>query len=250
MKIKKILISQPKPATEKSPYADLTEKYNVKVDFQPFIKVEGVSAKEFRQQRIDILSHTAVVFTARTAIDHFFRICEELRITIPETMKYFCMTEAIALYLQKYIVYRKRKIFFGNGTIDGLLAIIGTKHKSETFLIALSDVHKNDIPKAFTKAKISYTAGIFYKTVYSDMKDYPITDYDLLVFYSPAEIKSLKENFPKFEQNGTIIATFGPATAKAVAAEKMTANIQAPTPEAPSIKMALENYLKSPSKKA
>ncbi len=244
MKIKKILISQPEPAAEKSPYADLVEKYNIKVDFRPFIRVEGVTVKEFRKQRIDVLEHTAVVFTARTAIDHFFRICEELRITIPETMKYFCMTEAIALYLQKYIVYRKRKIFFSNGSVQGLIDAIGTKHKSEKFLIALSDVHKTDLLKAFTKNKISHTDGIFYKTVHSDMKDVSLSDYDILVFYSPAEIKSLKGNFPDFEQNGTIIATFGPATAKAVTTEKLKADIQAPTPEAPSIKMALENYLK------
>ena len=247
MKIKKILISQPAPATEKSPYADLIERYKVKIDFRPFIKVEGVDVKEFRKQRIDILAHTAVVFTARTAIDHFFRICEELRITIPETMKYFCMTEAIALYLQKYIVYRKRKIFFSNGKIDGLIESIGTKHKNEKFLIALSDVHKNDIPKAFTKAKLEHTEAVFYKTVFSDVKDLSIKDYDMLVFYSPAEIKSLKENFPKFEQDSTVIATFGPATAKAVTSAKMKADIQAPTPEAPSIKMALENYLKKQS---
>lgn len=245
MKIKKILISQPQPVTEKSPYADLVEKYKVAIDFRPFIKVEGVDVKEFRQQRIDVLAHTAVVFTARTAIDHFFRICEELRIAIPETMKYFCTTEAIALYLQKYIVYRKRKIFFGNGTTDGLIEAIGTKHKNEKFLIALSDVHKNDIPKTFTKAKFSHTEGIFYKTVYCDMTDLSINDYDIIVFYSPIEVKSLKENFPKFEQDGTVIATFGPATAKAVSTAKLKAEIQAPTPEAPSIKMALENFLKS-----
>lgn len=247
MKIKKILISQPEPATDKSPYADLIERYKVKIDFRPFIKVEGVDIKEFRKQRIDILAHTAVIFTARTAVDHFFRICEESRIVIPETMKYFCMTEAIALYLQKYIVYRKRKIFFSDGKIEGLMESIGSKHKNEKFLIALSDVHKNDIPKAFTKAKLSHTEAVFYKTVYSDVKDVSIKDYDMLVFYSPAEVKSLRENFPKFEQNGTVIATFGAATAKAITTAKMKAEIQAPTPEAPSIKMALENYLKRQS---
>ena len=244
MKIKKILISQPAPATEKSPYTDLVDRYKVKIDFIPFIKVEGVDIKEFRKQRIDILTHTAVVFTARTAIDHFFRICEELRIAIPESMKYFCTTEAIALYLQKYIVYRKRKIFFSDGRIDGLIECIGSKHKNEKFLIALSDVHKNDIPKVFTKAKLDHTEAVFYKTVFSDVTDISIADYDMLVFYSPAEIKSLKENFPKFEQNGKVIATFGPATAKAVTSAKMKVEIQAPTPEAPSIKMALENYLR------
>lgn len=245
MKIRKILIAQPEPTTEKSPYADLTEKYGVTVDFRPFVRVEGVSIKEFRQQRIDILTHTAVVFTARTAVDHFFRICEELRIVIPETMKYFCTTEAIALYLQKYIVYRKRKIFFGNGPVSGLLEAVGTKHKNEKFLIALSDTHKNDIPKAFTKAKLAHTDAVFYKTINYDIKDCPIKDYDIIVFYSPAEIKSFKENFPDFEQNKTIIATFGAATAKLAATEKMKVEIQAPTPEAPSMKMALEAFLKN-----
>jgi len=245
MKIKKILISQPEPATEKSPYADLIERYNVKVDFRPFIYIEGISMKEFRHQRIDILAHTAVVFTARTAVDNFFRICEESRILVPETMKYFCMTEAIALYLQKYIVYRKRKIFFGTGSVAYLVEIINTpKHKGEKYLLALADTYKPELPKAFDKAKIKYTKAIFYKTAHSNLKDLELKDYDVIAFYSPIEIKSLKENFPEFEQNGLLIATFGPATAKAVKAAKLRLDIEAPTPEAPSMSKALDIYMK------
>lgn len=244
MKIKKILISQPEP-TEKSPYADLIERYHVKVDFRPFIYVEGISIKEFRAQRIDILAHTAVVFTARTAVDNFFRICEELRITVPETMKYFCITESIALYLQKYIVYRKRKIFFGTGPISSLVDIINTtKHKGEKYLLALADSYKPELPKALDKAKIKYTKAVFYKTVYSDLKDLSLSNYDIIAFYSPAEIKSLKENFPDFEQENLLIATFGPATAKAVKAAKLRLDIEAPTAEAPSMSKALDLYIK------
>lgn len=249
MKIKKILISQPEP-TEKSPYADLVEKYNVKVDFCPFIYIEGVNLKEFRQQRVDILSHTAIVFTARTAVDNFFRICEETRITVPETMKYFCMSEAIALYLQKYIVYRKRKIFFGAGSVTSLVETMTTaKHKAEKYLLALADTFKPELPKALDKAKIKYTKTIFYKTVYSDLKSLKLTDYDIVAFYSPAEIKSLKENFPDFEQNGLLIATFGPATAKAVKAAKLRLDIEAPTAEAPSMSKALDLYIKKQDEK-
>lgn len=244
MKIKKILISQPEP-TEKSPYTDLEERYRVKVDFRPFIYIEGISLKEFRQQRIDILAHTAVVFTARTAVDNFFRICEELRIVVPETMKYFCMSEAVALYLQKYIVYRKRKIFFGTGSVTSLVEIINTtKHKGEKYLLALADSFKPELPKTLDKAKIKYTKAIFYKTVYSDLKDLKLSDYNIVAFYSPTEIKSLKDNFPEFEQNDLLIATFGPATAKAVKAAKLRLDIEAPTPEAPSMSKALELYMK------
>ena len=250
MKIKKILIAQPEPTTEKSPYADLIDRYRVKVDFCPFIHVEGISLKEFRQQRVDILAHTSIVFTARTAVDNFFRICEELRITVPETMKYFCMTEAIAFYLQKYIVYRKRKIFFGAGTVGSLIEVVGsTKHKAEKYLLALADTYKPELPKALDKAKIKYTKAIFYKTVYSNLKDLNIDDYDVVAFYSPAEIKSLKENFPDFVQNGLLIATFGTATAKAVKAAKLRIDIEAPTPEAPSMSKALDLYIKNSQKK-
>ncbi|MDR1984351.1 MAG: uroporphyrinogen-III synthase [Prevotellaceae bacterium] len=243
MKIQKILISQAEPI-EKSPYSDMEELFGVEVKFKPLIQMEGVTTKEFRRQRVEILAHTAIIFTARSAIDHFFRICEELRITIPETMKYFCTTEAIALYLQKYIVYRKRKIFFGTGSIESVIKLIGSKHKSNKFLLALSNNHKTDLSDAFIKAKLTYTEAIFYKTVNADMKKFSLKDYDIIVFYSPADVKSFCENYPRFKQNDKIIATFGLATAKAAEDAKLNVTIKAPTPEMPSIKTALEKFLK------
>lgn len=243
MKVKRVLISQPDPGSEKSPYQEIAEKYGLKVDFRPFIKVEGVNVKEFRQQKVDILAHTAVIFTARTAIDHFFRICEELRIAVPETMKYFCISESIALYLQKYIVYRKRKIFFGSGKFEDLMEHI-LKHKDEKFLLPLSDIHKPEIPKLLDKSKISYTKSILFKTVSSDLSDLNVDQYDLIVFYSPAGIKSLFENFPTYEQGDKGIGAFGPTTAKAVKEHKLRLDIEAPNPEAPSMTKALELFVK------
>lgn len=243
MKVKRVLISQPDPGTEKSPYQETAEKYGLKIDFRPFIKVEGVNSKEFRQQKVDILAHTAVIFTARTAIDHFFRICEELRITVPETMKYFCISESIALYLQKYIVYRKRKIFFGNGKFEDLMDSI-VKHKDEKFLLPLSDVHKPEIPKALDKTKINYTKSILFKTVSSDLSDMKIENYDLVIFYSPTGIASLSENFPNYVQGDKKIGAFGPATAKAVKDSSLRLDLEAPTPEAPSMAKALELFIK------
>jgi uroporphyrinogen-III synthase len=243
LRIKTILVSQPKPQTEKSPYFDLAEKYNLKIDFRPFIQVEGVSTKEFRQERINILDHTAVIFTSRTAIDHFFRVCEELRITVPDDMKYFCISESTAFYLQKYIVYRKRKIFFGEKRFEELMDII-VKHKSEKFLIPLSDIHKQSIPALLDKSKIKYTKAILYRTVSSDLSDLADVNYDILAFYSPSGIASLLQNFPDFEQNNTIIAAFGPATSKAVNDAKLRLDIQAPMPQAPSMTMALDQFIK------
>jgi len=243
LKVKRVLISQPDPGSEKSPYQETAEKYGLKVDFRPFITVEGVNSKEFRQQKVDILAHTAVIFTARTAIDHFFRICEELRITVPETMKYFCISESIALYLQKYIVYRKRKIFFGTGKFEDLMDSIA-KHKDEKFILPLSDIHKPEIPKALDKAKITYSKSILFKTVSSDLKDLSIDKYDLMIFYSPAGITSLKENFPDFAQSERKIGAFGPAASKAVRDAGFTLDIEAPTPEAPSMGKALELFIK------
>jgi uroporphyrinogen-III synthase len=246
-KIKKILISQPEPL-EKSPYNDLVEKYNVKIDFRPFIQVESVSLKDFRKQRIEILSHTAVIFTARTAVDHFFHICEGLRITIPETMKYFCMSETIALYLQKYIIYRKRKIFFGNGSLVSLLELTNTsKHKSEKFFLVLADSFKLEVPKTFEKAKLKITRAIMYRTVSSDLSDLNLKDYDIIAFFSPQEIKSLQNNFPNFEQGNTLFAAFGPATAKAIKAAKYILSIEAPKTEIPSMSKALDVFLKANS---
>jgi uroporphyrinogen-III synthase len=244
LKIKKILVSQPEPETEKSPYFDLAKKYNLDIDFRPFIQVEGVDVKEFRQERINILDYSSVVLTSRTAVDHFFRICEEMRITVPDTLKYFCVSEAIAFYLQKYIVYRKRKIFFGKGRFDDLLEMI-EKHKDEHFLLPLSDMYQPSIPKKMNKLKVKYKIAILYRTVVSDLSDLSDVNYDILVFFSPSGINSLLENFPEFRQNDTKIAAFGPTTSKAVKDAKLRLDIQAPMPEAPSMTMALEQYIKN-----
>lgn len=247
MKIKKILVSQPKPTTPKSPYFDLAEKSNVKIDFRPFIQVEGIDSKDFRKQKINVLDHTAVVFTSRTAIDHFFRICEETRVTVPETMKYFCISEATAFYLQKYIVFRKRKIFHSTGKFADLVDVI-KKHKEEKFLVPLSDIHKQEIPDLLNKAKVKYTKAIFYRTVSSDLSDIKEIDYDILVFFSPSGIASLFQNFPDFKQNDIAIASFGPATAKAVTEAGLRLDIQAPMPQAPSMTAALELFIKQQNK--
>jgi len=248
LKIKRILVSQPKPTTPKSPYADLAEKNNLKIDFRPFIQVEGVLAKEFRKQRINILDHSAVIFTSRTAIDHFFRIAEELRVSVPDTMKYFCISEATAYYLQKYIVYRKRKIFHSTGRFTDLVDVL-KKHKDEKFLVPLSDIHKQEIPSLLNKNKINYTKAILYRTVSSDLSDLKDVNYDVLVFFSPSGIKSLFQNFPDFKQNDIKIASFGPATAKAVKEAGLRLDIQAPMPQAPSMAMALEQFIKKYNKK-
>lgn len=248
MKIKKVLVSQPKPATEKSPYFDLAEKYNLKLEFRPFIKVEGVTVKEFRQEKVNILDHTAIIFTSRTAIDHFFRICGELRITVPDTMKYFCISEATAFYLQKYIVYRKRKIFYGDKKVDDMTKIL-LKHKTEIFLVPLSDIHKENIPGLLDKLRLKYTKAILYKTVASDLSDIKnLKEYDIIAFYTPSGIKSLFQNFPDFVQDTTIIAAFGPATAEAVEEAGLRLDIQAPTSKCPSMTMAIEEFIKKYNK--
>ena len=248
MKIKTILVSQPEPKNDKSPYAELADKNGLKIDFRPFIQVEGVPVKEFRKERIDILAHTGVVFTSRTAVDNYFRIAEELRVTIPDSMKYFCISEATAFYLQKYIVYRKRKIFYGNGTFTDLMEVI-KKHKDENFLVPLSDKHKEEIPKKLEQAKIKFTKAIMYRTVSANLSNLSDVNYDMLVFYSPSGIKSLLENFPDFEQNRTKIATFGPKTAKAVKDAGLEVNVKAPTKEAPSMTMAIDQFVNKKSKK-
>jgi uroporphyrinogen-III synthase len=231
-----------------SPYAELIQKHKLEIDFQPFVYVEGLPSKEFRAQRIDILAHTAIVFVSRTGIDHFFRLCEEMRITVPETMKYFCMTEAIALYLQKYIIYRKRKIFFGKGTIESIITSIGTKHKGENFMLALANNSKPEFVKVFEKAKLKHTKAVLYCTVDSDLTQLDLSLYDMLVLYSSADVKSLINNFPSFQQNEMLLASFGPATLKALKAAKLKVAIQAPTPEAPSMTKALELFLAAPKK--
>ena len=242
MKIRKVLVSQPEPNNPKSPYFELAKKYNLKIDFRQFIQVEGISAKDFRQQKINITDFTAVVFTSKTAIDHFFRICDEMRITVADTMKYFCITESVAFYLQKYIVYRKRKIFHGKAKFEDLIDII-VKHREESFLVPLSDPHNTDIPDMLTRNSINYSIGTMYKTISKgfDSKD---LDYDILVFYSPSGIKSLKENFPAFTQGEVKIAAFGPTTAEAVTHEGFRLDIQAPNPQAPSMTMALDCFIR------
>ena len=243
MKIKKILVTQPEPENDKSPFRELAAKNNVKIDFRPFSHVEGLSSKDFRHSRIDILEHTAIIFSAKTAIDHFFRICEEMRITVPDSMKYFCTSESVAFYLQKYIVYRKRKIFYGKTSLADIEDVL-LKNKEEKYLIPLSDTHKNDIPVLLDKLNLNYTKAILYRTVCSDLSDLSNIDYDILVFYSPASIKSLLQNFPDFQQNEIKIASFGDATAKAVTEAGLRLDIHAPVPEAPSMTMALDLFIK------
>lgn len=248
MKVKTILVSQPEPQAENSPYYDLAEKNKIKVDFRPFIHVAGLDAAEVRKQKVNVPSHTAVILTSRNAVDHFFRICEEIRFTVPNEMKYFCTSEAIAYYLQKYVVYRKRKIYFGNNTFKDLIPLI-KKHKDEKFLLPSSDVLKPEIPKLLKEAKIEYTRAIMYNTVSSDLSDLADVYYDILVFFSPSGIKSLMENFPDFEQNQTRIAAFGSSTHKAVKEAGLRLDIKAPTPKAPSMTMAIEQYIKTVNKK-
>lgn len=245
MKIKKILVSQPKPSSDKSPYFDIAARHGVEMVFRPFIKVEGLSAREFRQQKINITDFSAVIFTARTAIDHFFRLCEEMRLTIPDTIKYFCTTESIALYLQKYIVYRKRKIFHGEtGKLADMLPSL-TKHNKETFLYAVSDVHKNDTnAEMLDKAKINYTKAVMYRTVSNDFTPDEPFDYDMLLFFSPAGIDSLLKNFPEFQQGDIQVGCFGASTAKAIEEAGLRLDLSAPSPKAPSITAALDLFLK------
>jgi len=243
LKIRKILVSQPEPSEAKSPYFDLAKKYNLKIDFKPFIQVEGVLIKDFRAQKINLPEFTAVIFTSKTGIDHFFRICNEMRYTVPDTMKYFCITENIAFYLQKYIVYRKRKIFHGKAKFQDLIDVI-VKHREDNFFVPLSEPHNAEIPELLDKNKINYTIGILYKTISSNFSNLKDFDYDILVFYSPSGIKSLKENFPDFVQGDIKIAAFGPTTACAVEHEGLRLDINAPNPKAPSMTMALDNFLK------
>lgn len=244
LNIKKLLVSQPKPASEKSPYFDIAEKYGVEIDFRPFIKVEPISPKEFRQQRISVLDHSAVIFTARTGVDHFFHLCEDLRVAIPDTMKYFCMTEAVAVYLQKYIVYRKRKIFFSpSGKADELVTLI-SKHGKEKYLVPVSDVHKGSLFTMLDAKKINYTKAIMFRTVSNDFTKDEKFDYDMLVFFSPSGISSLLKNFPDFKQDNIKIGCFGSTTAKAVKDAGLRLDVGAPTPKAPSMTAALDLYLK------
>ena len=244
MSIKKILVSQPRPESDKSPYFDIAQKYDVEVVFRPFIKVEGLSAKEFRTQKINIADFTAVIFTAKTAVDNFFRLAEEMRVSIPDTEKYFCASESIANYLQKYIIYRKRKIFASKtGKLDGILPNMA-KHKNEKYLLVVSDVHNNGKDSMLlTENKVNFTPAAMYRTVSNDFAPDEPFDYDMLVFFSPQGIQSLIKNFPDFQQGDIRIATFGAATAAAATEAGLHVDVLAPTPQAPSMTQALENYL-------
>lgn len=244
-KIRKVLVSQPKPENGKSPYFDIAEKYGVTIDFRPFTKIEPISAKEFRAERINILDFTAVIFTGRTAIDHFFRMCDELRLQIPETMKYFCVTETVAVYLQKYIVYRKRKIFFSpSNMLEDLLTVI-IKHNKEKYMVPVPDVHNEDLMHKLKEKKIFFKEAIMYRTVSNNFREDEAFDYDMVLFFSPSGISSLLKNFPRFQQNDIKIGCFGPSTAKAIKDAGLRLDIEAPSKEAPSMTAALENYLKS-----
>ncbi len=248
MKVKTILVSQPAPKTETSPYFELSEKQKVKIDFRSFIHVEGVSVKEVRSQKIDLTTYTAIILTSRNAVDHFFRIAEEMRFKVPDSMKYFCQSEAVAYYLQKYVVYRKRKIYVGNRTFPELAKLI-KKHKDETFLLPSSDKLKPLIPIELDKLGVTWTRADLYKTVVSDLSDLEDVFYDILVFFSPSGIDSLFKNFPDFKQNNTRIAVFGNSTIKAATDAGLQCNITAPTPEKPSMTMAIEKYIKGIGKK-
>ena len=250
--IKKILVSQPKPSSDKSPYYDIAKESDVELVFRPFIKVEGLTAKEFRQQKINILDHSAVVFTSRHAIDHFFRLAKEMRVNIPETMKYFCVTETIALYIQKYVQYRKRKVFFGTtGKIQDLVPTMA-KHKTERYLVPLSDVHNDDVKNQLDEKKLQHTECYMYRTVSNDFSEEEVKnfDYDMLIFFSPTGIEALTKNFPNFDQGDIRIGTFGPSTAKAVKENGLRLDLQAPSAEYPSMTGALKAYLKAQNKKS
>lgn len=247
MKIKKILVSQPQPTSEKSPYFDIAKRHDVEIIFRPMIKVEGLSAKEFRQFKINLADYTAVIFTSRTAVDHYFRLCEECRFNVPDTMRYFCTSEQIALYLQKYIVYRKRKISFGiTGKLDDsqfVQAIL--KNSKEKFLFPISDVQTDTLP-VIADNKINYTPAVMYRTVSNDFTPDEPFDYDLLIFFSPAGIESLMKNFPDFGKDGkqpVCIGAFGPSTSKAVKDAELRLDIEAPTKETPSMTAALDEFL-------
>ena len=244
--VKKILISQPQPSSDKSPYYDIAKEFGVQLDFRPFFKVEGISAKEFRQQKINLLDYTAVVFTSRHAINNYFNLAKEMRITIPEDMKYFCSIETIALYIQKFVQYRKRKVFFGKtGKIDDLLPTM-VKHKTERYLVPLSSVHNDDMKNLLDSKHLKHRECVMYRTVSNDFTDEEKKnfDYDMLVFFSPTGVRALLKNFPDFKQGDTKIAAFGPATAREIEAQGLRLDLQAPSKEFPSMAMALKNYLK------
>jgi len=243
-KVKSILISQPKPETDKNPYAELAKKLNLKIDFRPFTHVEGVPAREFRQQKVNIAAHTAIIFNSRNAIDHFFRMCEEMRVEMPSETKYFCISESIGVYVQKYIQMRKRKVFFGNGKLEDLVPLV-LKHKTEKYLIPVSDMAaQTNFTVELVKHNITVQQAVMFRTVSSDLSDLADVNYDMIVFFTPSGIKSLFENFPDFAQKQTRIAAFGPTTQKAVLDAGLRLDVEAPTPTSPGMTMAIEEYVK------
>ena len=242
--IKKMLISQPQPETSKSPYSEIAKNYGFEIDFKPFVKIEPLSAKEFRLQKVSILDYNAVIFTSRTAVDHFFSLSEELRISIPESMKYFCMTETIAVYLQKYIIYRKRKVFYSiNGRMEDLVKLVA-KHPKERYIIPVSDANNEHITSGFNTKRIHYQTAIMYCSVNNNFTEEEILGYDTILFFSPSGISSFLTNFPQFNQNNTLIGCFGHTTAKAAIEAGLRLDIEAPIPEAASMAAALELFLK------
>lgn len=246
--IKKILVSQPKPSSEKSPYFDIEAKENVEFTFHPFIKIEGLTAREFRQQKVQILDYTAIVFTSRHAIDFFFNLCKELRVSLPEDMKYFGISETVSLYIQKYIQYRKRKVFFGStGKLPELVTVMA-KHKTETYLVPLSDVHNDEFAKMLDAKKLKHKECVMYRTVSNDFPADQPFDFDMLVLFTPAGVESLLKNFPNFEQGDMRLACFGPATKKAMEDAGLRCDLSAPTPEARSMTAAIEMYLEKENK--
>jgi uroporphyrinogen-III synthase len=243
MPVKNILISQNTPRVL-TPYQAVSEKFGVEFDFRPFFLIEPLTSREFRAQRINLLDYTAIVFSSRHAIDAFFDLAEELRYKIPETMKYFCTTEAVAMYLQKHIVYRKRKIFYGTGTPDSVIALIGPKHKGEKFLITTSESSNSDaLARLFEAQKLNYTTGVFVKSVSQDLKDVDLHAYDMIVFYNPSDVKSLYENFPEFVQGDIKFVSYGRSIVKAMEGAGLAIEVKAPSPEVPSVARAIELYL-------
>jgi len=245
--IKRILISQPRPESDKNPYSELAAKFNLQIDFRPFIQIDPVGIKEFRKQKINILEHTAIIFTSKNAIDHLFKLCSESKIEMPPEMKYFCISDQTANYLQKYITIRKRKIFIGKRTVTDLFDLI-KKHKTENYLYPCSDIRKDDLPSFMEKSNIKFTEAIIYHTVPSNLKDMDIQQYDLIAFFSPSGVNSLLTNFPEFTQGDILFAAFGPTTGKAITDNNLILDIQAPHPDAPSMTGAIELYIKETEK--
>lgn len=249
LKVSTILITQPRPDTDKSPYFELAKKYNLQLEFHPFIRVEGLSGKDFRKQRVDINEYTAIVFTSRNAVDHFFRICEELKVKVSQEMKYFCITEAVALYLQKFILYRKRKVFYSaDGSTEGLIEVINKHKNNEKFIVPTSDSGKNEVRDFLARHNATFAEATFFRTVSNDIAPVMTSEYDMIVFFSPFSVQTLFEHNPKYKQNGTLIGAFGPTTSKAVEEAGLRLDVKAPAPNAPSMVSALERYLQEANK--